>query len=136
MVDTNWRAVILGIVTIWALAVIGAYVEQLAFLGTGVGALLGGLVTGYLANSGMKDGAWNGLLAGSIGAIAVLVLLAVLGLVVSIVALSLGGILATVGFGAAAFVLIALNSIPAIVGGAIGGLVKHGETAETGRPAA
>ncbi|WP_435362127.1 DUF5518 domain-containing protein [Haloarchaeobius sp. DFWS5] len=136
MVNTNWRAVAIGFVVIAALSLIGAYVEQLSVLATGLGAVIGGAAAGYYANSGMKDGAWNGLLAGSIGALVVLALLLVLGLALSVITLSFGGALATVGIGLASFLIIAFASLPAIVGGALGGLVKHGETKETGRPAA
>ncbi|WP_435335951.1 DUF5518 domain-containing protein [Haloarchaeobius sp. TZWWS8] len=136
MVDTNWRAVALGFVTIVVLGLLGAYVEQLSFLGAGVAGIIGGLVAGYTAHSGSKNGAWNGFLAGSIGALIMVTLLVALGLAVSIVTLSLGGIFATAGVALAALVLIALAAIPATLGGFIGGMIEREKPMDTKRPAA
>jgi hypothetical protein len=82
------------------------------------------------------NGAWNGLLAGSIGAVVIIVTLSVLGLAISIVELSLGGVFASVGLGLALVALALFAAIPAALGGAVGGMMNRDESMETGRPAA
>lgn len=137
MVETNWRAVGIGFVVVAALGIVGAYVEQLAVFGTVLGSVVGGFAAGYVAREGTGSGAWNGLLAGAIGAFVLLAVLTVLGLAVSVVALSLGGVFATVGVAFAAVVLVALAAIPAAIGGgAVGGMTTREDRVETGRPAA
>jgi len=136
MVATNWRAVGAGFITIIVLGLVGAFVGPLAVFGTALGAVIGGFAAGYLAHTGVANGAWNGFLAGTIGSIVVLAALTVLGLAVSVVELSLGGVFATVGVALAALVLIALGAIPATLGGAIGGMMTREEPAEMGSPSA
>jgi len=136
MVATNWRAVGTGFLTIVVLGLLGAFVEPLAVFGTALGAVVGGFVAGYIAHTGVANGAWNGFLAGTIGAIAVLAALTALGLAVSVVELSLGGVFATVGVALAALVLVALGAIPATLGGALGGMMNREEPVEVGSPSA
>jgi len=136
MVTTNWRAVGAGFVTIFVLGLVGAFVEPLAVFGTALGAVVGGFAAGYLAHTGVASGAWNGFLAGTIGAIVVVAALALLGLATSVVTLSLGGIFATVGIALAALVLVVLGAVPATLGGAIGGMLNRAEPVETGSPSA
>jgi hypothetical protein len=136
MVETNWRAVGIGFVVIAALGVVGAYVEQLAVFGTVLGSVVGGFAAGYFAREGTANGAWNGLLAGAIGALVLVAVLVALGLAVSVVTLSLGGVFATIGVAFAAVVLIGLAAIPAAIGGAVGGMMTRDDRVETGRPAA
>lgn len=136
MVDTNWRAVAIGFVTIAVLGIVGAFVDPLAALGTVLGAVIGGFVAGYYAHTGTVNGAWNGLLAGSIGAIVLVALLVVLGLAVSVVELSLGGVFATIGIGVAALVLVAFAALPAALGGALGGMMGGAETPDVRSPSA
>jgi len=85
---------------------------------------------------GTANGAWNGLLAGAIGALVLVAVLTVLGLAVSVVTLSLGGVFATVGVALAAVLLALFAAIPAAIGGAIGGMMTREERTEAGRPAA
>jgi len=134
MVETNWRAVAIGFVTIAVLGIVGAYVEPLAALGTVLGAVIGGFVAGYYTHMGTINGAWNGLLAGSIGALVLIALFAVLGLVVSVVELSLGGVFATVGIGLAALVIVVFAALPAALGGALGGMMGGAEPSEVRSP--
>ncbi|ELZ27424.1 hypothetical protein C475_05880 [Halosimplex carlsbadense 2-9-1] len=134
MVVTNWRAVGIGFLTIIVLGIVGAFVGPLAVFGTALGAVVGGFLAGYVAHTGTVDGAWNGFLAGTIGAIAVIAALTALGLAVSVVELSLGGVFATVSVALAALVLVALGAIPATLGGAIGGMMNREEPAEMTSP--
>jgi hypothetical protein len=137
MVETKWRAVAIGLVIIAFLSVVSASVEQLALLGGAVAGIVGGWAAGYYARSGARNGAWNGFLAGSIGSLIATAALVALGLAVSIVELSLGGVFATVGLGLTVLVLIVIGAIPAILGGYIGGIYPRRETEEeVGRPAA
>lgn len=144
MVETNWRAVVLGFVVITALGILSTAVPALALLGGLVGAVVGGAAAGYYAHSGRWNGAWNGFLAGAIGALALTAVLVVLGLATSIVSLSLGGVFATVGLALAALVIIAVAAIPATVGGFVGGLfAREGmveemaeDSDDSGRPSA
>ena len=136
MVETNWRAVAFGFITIFLLTFVSTAFDQLALLGGVVAGLLGGWVAGYYARAGSVSGAWNGLLSGTIGAILVVSAFVALGLAVSVVELSLGGALATVGLGVAILALAAISAIPAVVGGYIGGMYPRREADETGRPAA
>jgi hypothetical protein len=121
MVETKWRAVAIGFVVIFALTLVSTTVQQLALLGGVVAGLVGGATAGHLADSGRRDGAWNGFLAGAVGGLVVTGLLVVSGLAVSLVELSLGGVFATIGLGIAAVLLVALGAVPATVGGYLGG---------------
>ena len=137
MVETKWRAVAIGFGIIFLVNFLGAAVQQLAILGGLVASIAGGFAAGYYARSGRMDGAWNGFLAGAIGALAITAVFVVLGIAVSIVELSLGGIFATIGVGLAALVLIVLAAVPATVAGFIGGtMYPVEEREEMGRPAA
>jgi len=136
MVQTSWRAVAIGFVVIFLINLMSVTFAPLAILGGIVAGLLGGWAAGYYARMGRVNGAWNGFLAGSIGAIAVVAVLLALGLAVSLVELSLGGVLATVGAGGVFLALIVFNAIPATLGGYIGGIYPRREPEEAGRPAA
>jgi hypothetical protein len=136
MVQTSWRAVGIGFGIIFLINLVSSAFAPLALLGGLVAGIVGGWAAGYYARMGRVDGAWNGFLAGSIGAIVVVAVLLALGLVVSLVELSFGGALATLGAGAALLMLIVFNAIPATIGGYIGGIYPRRETEETGRPAA
>jgi hypothetical protein len=137
MVETKWKAVAIGIVVVWALTMVSTMVQQLWILGGVTASILGGWAAGYYARSGRRNGAWNGFLSGSIGALVALGVLAALGLAISVVELSLGGVLATVGLAFAALVFIVVGAIPATIGGYLGGMYPRRETEEeVGRPAA
>jgi len=138
MVETKWRAVAIGFLTIAVLTIASASVQQLALLGGTVAALTGGLLAGYYARSGRIDGAWNGFLAGSIGALVAVAVFVSLGLAVSIVGLSLGGVFTTISAGLAALVFIVVGAIPAAIGGFLGGMLPAGDTEDDDvvRPAA
>lgn len=136
MVRTNWRAVLIGFAVIAVLGLVGAFFEPVAILGTVLGAIVGGFVAGYYAHGGTVNGAWNGLLAGSIGAVVLVAVLTLLGLAVSVVSLSLGGFIATIGFAVAALVVVVFAAIPATLGGALGGMMSEVETTEMGAPSA
>lgn len=135
MVTTNWRAVATGFIVIVVLGLIASFIQEFAVLGTAVGAIIGGFTAGYLARGNISDGTWNGFLAGLVGAVVVIAVLAVLGLAVSLVELSLGGVFATVGIAIAALVFAAIAAIPAAIGGALGGMVVDRRSRETRRPA-
>ncbi|MFC7131631.1 MULTISPECIES: DUF5518 domain-containing protein [Salinibaculum] len=136
MVETKWRAVAIGFVIIALLSIISTSFQQLALVGGVVAGLAGGFAAGYYARSGQTNGAWNGFLAGSIGALVFAAVLVLLGLAVSIVELSLGGVFATIGVGIAFLVFIVIGAIPATVGGYLGGMYPREESEEVGRPAA
>ena len=136
MVDTKWRAVAIGFVVIAVLSILSTTVQQFALLGGVVAAVVGGWAAGYYARSGTVDGAWNGFLAGAIGSLVTLAVLVALGLAVSIVELSFGGMMATIGFGFAALVFIVVGAVPATIGGYLGGMYPRRELEETRRPAA
>jgi uncharacterized membrane protein HdeD (DUF308 family) len=136
MVDTNWRAVLIGIATVFVLTFVSTAVQELALLGGFVASIAGGAAAGYYANSGRTNGAWNGFLSGAIGGLALTAVLVVLGLAVSIVELSLGGVFATIGVGIAALVFIVIAAIPATVGGYLGGMMARDRGVEAGQPAA
>ena len=136
MVRTNWRAVLIGFAVIAVLGIVSAFVEPLAILGTALGAIVGGFAAGYYAHGGMVTGAWNGLLAGSIGAIVLVAVLALFGLAVSVVSLSLGGFIATIGLAVAALALVVFAAVPATLGGALGGMMSRVETTEMGASSA
>jgi hypothetical protein len=136
MVETNWRAVAIGFAIIALLTLVGASFPQLALLGGLVAGILGGWAAGYYARSGARDGAWNGFLAGAIGGLFITAVFVALGLAVSLVELSLGGVFATIGLGTATVLLVALNAIPAALGGYVGGIYPRRESEEMGRPAA
>ncbi|RDZ63425.1 hypothetical protein C5B90_09765 [Haloferax sp. Atlit-12N] len=91
--------------------------------------IIGGLVAGYLVTTGMADGALNGLVGTTLGAIIVAI-----GLVVMNV------LFAGVFFGltvfAAAVVIIALAGIPGALGGALGSMLHDRSAARRTRPAA
>ena len=136
MVDTKWRAVAIGFVVIAVLSILSTTAPQFALLGGLVAAVVGGWAAGYYARSGRADGAWNGFLAGAIGSLLTLAILVGLGLAVSIVELSFGGMMATIGIGFTALVFIVVGAIPATVGGFLGGMYPRRQAEEVSRPAA
>jgi hypothetical protein len=138
MVDIKWRAVAIGFVVIAVLSALSGTVEGLGLLGGVFAGLLGGWLTGYYADTGRRNGAWNGFFAGSIGALVSTGILVALGLAVSVVTFSLAGVLTSIGFGVAVFTLIFVGAVPATVGGYLGGMYPRSdvEETETGRSAA
>ena len=134
MVETNWRAVALGFGIIFFINMVSVLVEPLALFGGLVAAIAGGWTAGYYARTGASNGAWNGFLAGSIGALLVAGILVVLGLAVSIVELSLGGVFATITVGLAMLVFVIVGAIPATIGGYLGGMYGPEETEDVSQP--
>ncbi|WP_416840750.1 DUF5518 domain-containing protein [Haloferax sp. DFSO52] len=136
MVETKWRAVAIGFGITLILSLLAGFVQQLALLGGVVGGLLGGWAAGYYAGNGRVSGVWNGFLAGSIGGLVAIAMLTFAGLAVSIAQLSLGGTFATLGVALSLLLLVLFHSIPATVGGLIGGMYPREEPEETSQPMA
>jgi uncharacterized membrane protein len=117
----NWRAVGIGFVVTLVIGLIGGFAVPytdvtIPALSWGVVGLVGGAVAGYLVGGGIWNGAVNGILATTIGALVVLVVLGVVGtLLLGLVGLS-------------------LYAIPGAVGGAVGALLKGATAPEAGQP--
>jgi|AntRauMinimDraft_4_1070384.scaffolds.fasta_scaffold00135_6 hypothetical protein len=126
----QWSAVLWGIVTAFALGLLGGLglpFTDFSFpiIGAGVTGLVAGGVSGYLAHEGLWSGAIHGFLATSIG-----------GLLVGMVLLFTGTLVAGIfGFSAAVIylVFVVAQSLPGVIGGAIGGVLSPEETT-TGQP--
>lgn len=115
----NWRAVILGFLTILAIGAVGLAIPGIGQL---VAGFVGGAVAGYLSPGGWRAGVVHGLLAGSVGGLLVGVLLWA-GL--SLAGLSLGpvsGVFGTLA-GAGAFVIAAVIAVVTAIDSAVGGLL-------------
>jgi hypothetical protein len=127
----NWRAVGIGFVVTLVIGLIGGFAVPytdvtIPALSWGVVGLVGGAVAGYLVGGGIWNGAVNGILATTIGALVVLVVLGVVGtLLLGLVGLSLFLI---------PLLLLGLYAIPGAVGGAVGALLKGATAPEAGQP--
>lgn len=136
MVRTRWRAVAVGFVIIFATNVVSVLFQPLALLGGLFASVVGGWAAGYLARSGATSGAWNGFLAGSVGGLLAVVVFVALGVAVSMVQLSLGGVFASVTAGLAVLVFVVVGAIPATAAGYVGGSYGPEESDDVSRPAA
>ena len=125
--DINWRAVLTGFVVAIVLGIVIGWVYppgETSGLALAIPGLVGGFVAGYMV-MGVGNGAVHGGLATIVGALAVLVVLFVVGLLFVGIVPALGG---------ATIALIALfaMAIPGAIAGALGAWL-HGRRAP--RPA-
>jgi hypothetical protein len=129
----NWKAVLYGIVASFVIGLISGLGlpftnATLPVIGQGLTGLLAGAVAGYVAYSGVGQGALHGLLATTIGGLLVGLVLLVFGTL----AAGLFGFSAGVGF----LILVVAGGIPGAIGGAIGGLLHRPEEERAGQPTA
>ncbi|MFC4358608.1 DUF5518 domain-containing protein [Halobium salinum] len=129
----NWRAVIYGFVATLVVGFLSGtglpFTDAtLPTVGAGLTGIVGGLVAGYVAARGVGGGALHGIVATTLGAIVVGLVLVLLGTLAS-------GFLGLVGLlGLLVYVLVA--GIPGAVGGALGGLLARRTDVDRARPAA
>jgi len=117
---TNWYAVAIGFVVELVVGAVGALLPGVGQLAAG---LLGGFVAGYVAGGGWTRGAWHGLLAGSLGGVALAVLLGAAVSAVGAVGLGpLGPVLGGSVFLLALFVAVVMG-IESALAGALGGWI-------------
>ncbi len=131
--DLNWRAIGVGIVVSIIIGLLSGMNipftnASLPYLGAGLTGIIAGIAAGYVDARGLSSGALQGGVATAIGAIVVGIVLTVIGtLAAGVVGLSLAGVF---------LVLIIVNAIPGIIGGAIGGYFHRSSEAERAKPAA
>ena len=117
--DINWRAVLTGFVVAIVLGIVVSWASppgETSGIALALPGLLGGFVAGYMV-SGVGRGAIHGGLATVVGALAVVAVLLVVGL------LFVGLIPVFVGATVAVIALFAM-AIPGAIAGALGGWIK------------
>lgn len=127
----NWRAVGIGFLVTVVIGLVGGFTVPFTdltvpALSWGLIGLLGGFVSGYLAGGTILNGAANGILGTTIGALAVLVVLLLAG---TLLLGALGLAMALVPL-----LLLGLYAIPGAIGGAIGALLKNSAARDVGQP--
>lgn len=129
----NTRAILYGFLTsviIGILSGVGLPFTDAALptIGAGLSGLLAGGVAGYVNNRGSISNALHGVVATSLGAVLVVLILAVLGTLATGF-LGLGVLLTGT-------VLILVTAIPGLIGGIVGGILNSGKDTKRARPAA
>lgn len=117
--DINWRAVLTGFVVAIVLGLLAAVVSppaETTGLGLALPGVVGGFVAGYMV-SGVGRGAVHGGLATVVGALAVLVLLVLVGILFV-------GLVPAIGGSIVALVALFVMAIPGAIAGALGGWIK------------
>lgn len=126
--DINWRAVLTGFVVAIVLGILVSWVyppADTSAWGLAVPGLVGGFVAGYMV-SGVGNGAVHGGLATVVGALAILLVLFVFGLLFV-------GIVPAIGGATIALIALFVMAIPGAIAGAVGGWAK-GRRAPSGAP--
>lgn len=117
--EINWRAVLTGFVVAVVLGLFTSWVyppAQTTGFGLALPGLIGGFVAGYMV-SGIERGAVHGGLATIVGALAVLAILVVVGLLfVGLVPAITGSVLGIIA--------LFMMAIPGAIAGAVGGWLK------------
>jgi hypothetical protein len=121
----NWRAIGFGFLTALVLGLISGVAipftdAALPAIGSGLTAVVAGVVAGYVDSRTLGSGAIHGGIATTIGAILVAVIATIVGTL-------FGGVLG-IGIGLASLVYIALLAIPGAFGGAVGSWLKSRST--------
>lgn len=127
--DINWRAVITGFVVAIVLGLAAAWLfppAETAGLALSLPGLVGGFVAGYMV-SGVERGAVHGGLSTVVGALAVLAVLTVIGVLFV-------GIVPALGGASVALVGLTVMAIPGAIAGAAGGWVKDRRATSSGSP--
>jgi hypothetical protein len=117
--DINWRAVLTGFVTAVVLGIFVSVVyppAETTGLGLALPGLIGGFVAGYMV-SGIREGAVHGGLATIVGALAVLAVIVVAGVLFV-------GLIPAIGGSIIAIISLFVMAIPGGMAGALGGWLK------------
>ena len=125
--DINWRAVLTGFVAAVVLGLFLSWVYPPAET-TGLGLALPGLVGGFMAGymvSGIERGAIHGGLATIVGALAVLAVLVVIGVLFV-------GLVPAIGGSIVALLALFMMAIPGAIAGAFGGWLKNRSETRSG----
>ncbi|MDS0295269.1 DUF5518 domain-containing protein [Halogeometricum luteum] len=125
--DINWRAVLTGFVVAVILGLFLSWVyppAETTGLGLALPGLVGGFVAGYMV-SGIEQGAVHGGLATVVGALAVLAILVVVGILFV-------GLVPAIGGSIVALVALFMMAIPGAIAGAVGGWLKNRSETRSG----
>lgn len=117
--DINWRAVLIGFAVALILGLFLSWVyppAETAGFGLALPGLAGGFVAGYIV-SGIERGAVHGGLATVVGALAVLAVLVVVGILFV-------GLIPAIGGSVVALIALFMMAIPGAIAGALGGWLK------------
>ncbi|MFB6155839.1 MAG: DUF5518 domain-containing protein [Haloferacaceae archaeon] len=133
MATINWRAVGYGFLTTLVLGLLSGFTVPVAnvtlpAVGYGLAGIIGGGVAGYMVGGKLGTGAIHGGIATVVGGFVVLVVVTLLTTLVSPIA--------GVGLFGAGVLLLLVQAVPGVIGGAIGSMLKGRQPAEMGRPAA
>lgn len=125
--EINWRAVLTGFVVAVALGLVLSWVyppAETTGLGLALPGLVGGFTAGYMV-SGIERGAVHGGLATIVGALVVLAILVVVGVLFV-------GLIPAIGGSLVAIIALFVMAIPGAIAGALGGWLKGRSDLRTG----
>lgn len=129
--DINWRAVLTGFVVAVVLGLFLSWVyppAETTGLGLALPGLLGGFTAGYMV-SGIERGAIHGGLATIVGALVVLAVIVIGGILFV-------GLLPALGGSVVAVIALVVMSIPGAIAGALGGWLKNRSESRMGTASA